>query len=385
MISQEQDMLQMLFFRMRVVHWVGIFLLLLNAFLFTDNTIGTIIQIIIAIVILLHDIDEKINGVDITKKTISYLQGMKLSEPLEMDTKFSKEYRDLIDAVNNFREKILNVVDLNDLIKDTEYISNKIDEISTKIDGSMEKTDNLSKEIITSLQIATNESRKNIEYSERLQNEISKTGEMISDTQKDITILDENVRIYYEKNLEVREQLKSLSGTTIQIKEILGIISDIAEQTNLLALNAAIEAARAGEHGRGFAVVADEVRNLAEKTQKSLGEINITINTIVQSVEDVNTKMESNAESMSNLVEISKNSYNKLRDANEKVIYVDNLSKEDTENSKIIGIEVIKAKESVEILNEQIHDDIVQIKESQQFVTTLTRKIEILKQHISTV
>ena len=385
MISQEQDMLQMLFFRMRVVHWVGIFLLLLNAFLFTDNTIGTIIQIIIAIVILLHDIDEKINGVDITKKTISYLQGMKLSEPLEMDTKFSKEYRDLIDAVNNFREKILNVVDLNDLIKDTEYISNKIDEISTKIDGSMEKTDNLSKEIITSLQIATNESRKNIEYSERLQNEISKTGEMISNTQKDITILDENVRIYYEKNLEVREQLKSLSDTTIQIKEILGIISDIAEQTNLLALNAAIEAARAGEHGRGFAVVADEVRNLAEKTQKSLGEINITINTIVQSVEDVNTKMESNAESMSNLVEISKNSYNKLRDANEKVIYVDNLSKEDTENSKIIGIEVIKAKESVEILNEQIHDDIVQIKESQQFVTTLTRKIEILKQHISTV
>jgi len=385
MISQEQDMLQMLFFRMRVVHWVGIFLLLLNAFLFTDNTIGTIIQIIIAIVILLHDIDEKINGVDITKKTISYLQGMKLSEPLEIDTKFSKEYRDLIDAVNNFREKILNVVDLNDLIKDTEYISNKIDEISTKIDSSMEKTDNLSKEIITSLQIATNESRKNIEYSERLQNEISKTGEMISNTQKDITILDENVRIYYEKNLEVREQLKSLSGTTIQIKEILGIISDIAEQTNLLALNAAIEAARAGEHGRGFAVVADEVRNLAEKTQKSLGEINITINTIVQSVEDVNTKMESNAESMSNLVEISKNSYNKLKDANEKVIYVDNLSKEDTENSKIIGIEVIKAKESVEILNEQIHDDIVQIKESQQFVTTLTRKIEILKQHISTV
>ncbi len=378
-------MIHFLFFRMRVVHWIGIFLLLLNASLFTDNTISIVVQIVIAIIIALHDFDEKINGINITNKAISYLRNMKLSEPLEIEAKFSKEYQDLIEAINNFREKVLTAVDLNDLIRETEYISQKIDQLSTNIDSSMEDTDKLSKEIVTSLQIATDESKKNIDYSERLQNEISKTGEMISDTQKDITILDENVHMYYEKNLEVREQFKSLSEATVQIKEILGIISDIAEQTNLLALNAAIEAARAGEHGRGFAVVADEVRKLAEKTQKSLGEINITINTIVQSIEDVSSKMESNAQSMNNLVEISKNSYNKLTNANEKIIYVDNLSKEDTENSKIIDIEVIKAKKAVENLNKQLHDDIVKIKESHQFITTLTNKITMLKQHISTV
>ncbi|MGI7832431.1 methyl-accepting chemotaxis protein [Campylobacter jejuni] len=72
-----------------------------------------------------------------------------------------------------------------------------------------------------------------------------------------------------------------------EIKNVTGIIGDIADQINLLALNAAIEAARAGEHGRGFAVVADEVRKLAERTQKSLSEIEANTNLLVQSINDM--------------------------------------------------------------------------------------------------
>ncbi|WP_297195340.1 methyl-accepting chemotaxis protein [uncultured Campylobacter sp.] len=71
--------------------------------------------------------------------------------------------------------------------------------------------------------------------------------------------------------------MANLNNKAQNVKGILTSISDIAVQTNLLALNAAIEAARAGEHGRSFAVVADEVRSLAEKTQDSLSDINITI------------------------------------------------------------------------------------------------------------
>ncbi|RLA78175.1 MAG: hypothetical protein DRG78_15715 [Epsilonproteobacteria bacterium] len=131
------------------------------------------------------------------------------------------------------------------------------------------------------------------------------SNEKLSETQSDILVLVDKVQHSSEVQIELAHTLSQLSSDAAQVKEVLTVIADIADQTNLLALNAAIEAARAGEHGRGFAVVADEVRKLAERTQKSLSEINATINVIVQAIVDSSNQMNLNSEETQELANIS--------------------------------------------------------------------------------
>ena len=131
--------------------------------------------------------------------------------------------------------------------------------------------------------------------------EIDSAEKTLNQTNQIIVELSDDIVARSEAEAELADRLQHLSSDAQQVKAVLDVIGDIADQTNLLALNAAIEAARAGEHGRGFAVVADEVRKLAERTQKSLSEINASISVIVQSITDASDAISINASEIEKL------------------------------------------------------------------------------------
>ncbi|GAA8460931.1 methyl-accepting chemotaxis protein TlpB [Helicobacter pylori] len=171
-----------------------------------------------------------------------------------------------------------------------------------------------------------------IEQSQGLRKRLIETQGLVKESKDAIGDLFSQITESAHTEEELSSQVEQLSRNADDVKSILDIINDIADQTNLLALNAAIEAARAGEHGRGFAVVADEVRNLAGRTQKSLAEINSTIMVIVQEINAVSSQMNLNSQKMERLSDMSKSvqeTYEKMSSNLSSVVQDSNQSMDD--------------------------------------------------------
>ncbi|MCH5313161.1 MAG: HAMP domain-containing protein [Helicobacter sp.] len=260
-------------------------------------------------------------------------------------------------------------------IQETISVSKRVSEENMQACGGLLDVSNtLSKnsdeqfELVDKVNALAYKVSENLDNAEQIanatKNEIEQTettlDEFVSNLQNSVELISSSA----QNQQEILDRVEELIGHAEQIKSVLSIISDIADQTNLLALNAAIEAARAGEHGRGFAVVADEVRKLAERTQKSLNEIAANVNLVTQSIDDMGTSIKDTAENMieitgktTPLIDEVHNTHDKLASTKQNAIHLKDISTSIAHSTKELAEmmqEIAKSSETTQSVGHNI-------------------------------
>lgn len=222
--------------------------------------------------------------------------------------------------VNLFIEKVQSTIaSVKITSHENASISHELSTTSLGVGTNVENSVGIVNETTKQAKMIQNKILTSITHAQESKQDIIKANQNLETARDDIITLTSKVQDTAQTEAELSHNMETLSKDAEEVKTVLVIISDIADQTNLLALNAAIEAARAGEHGRGFAVVADEVRKLAERTQKTLAEINATINVVVQSISDASVQMSANSEEIQQLAKIAQDVEDKINSTVELV------------------------------------------------------------------
>lgn len=259
----------------------------------------------------------------------------------------------ILTQINNFILKTKELVqNAKTTSSENAAIAQELESTSIEVGKSAEKSMTIVNETTEKANKTKDDMLKSITIVEENRKEIIEANKDLNLSKNDIFNLTQIIEENSREETELAEKIKDLSTTATDVQNILGIIGEIADQTNLLALNAAIEAARAGEHGRGFAVVADEVRNLAERTQKSLGEISATINIIVQSINDSSEQMNASAQKNQKISEMAHTTQERIATISSTMHQASNVNEQSANDYVKTGKELSMIIELIEKINE---------------------------------
>ncbi|WP_232772601.1 methyl-accepting chemotaxis protein [Psychromonas sp. Urea-02u-13] len=294
-----------LFLRMRLIHWLAAISLFINAMFFSEQLVSQAIQFVVMVLLIIHDLDEKFWGVDSLNETTEYMRSFEqkdLSVACTINSKFNSEMSQVLSVINSFRSNVRHaLIDIQSQANASDDIASTLELKTQDITDRIQTQDQQVAHIARQFEILDEQSLALQTKADETEVQVCKTKESLLQSNLAMKNMANSIDSYATSSGTLKGKFDSLAEQASTIGSVVAVINNIANQTNLLALNAAIEAARAGEHGRGFAVVADEVRQLAMSTQNSLEQINQIVSGISTAVMEAGEHIELQSQNLGEL------------------------------------------------------------------------------------